>query len=197
MEQNQIQKLVSFFFEIGTLRKIPRSHQQILLCQDLSDNVASHSFRVALIGYFLAKNLNADANKVMKMCFLHDLEEARTGDQNWIYRKYIKSFENEVRKEQLEGIDIAEELKNLSKEFDERKSPESKIAKDADILAQILSLREYEWQGSKEAKKWLSRDEDINYNKLSTDLAKKIAIEIRTQEPGIWWRKSYGPDKRK
>ena len=48
-------KIVNFLFEIGTLRKIPRAHQQVLLTQDLSDNIASHSYRVAMIAWFLAK----------------------------------------------------------------------------------------------------------------------------------------------
>ena len=61
-------------------------HQQVLLAHDPTDNIASHSFRAAFIGYFLAKQLKADANKVLKMCLLHDLEEIRTGDHNWIHK---------------------------------------------------------------------------------------------------------------
>jgi len=70
MNKEQIKKLTSLFYEVGTLRKIPRAHQQTLLCQDLSDNIASHSFRVAFIGYFLAENLKADSGKVVKMCIM-------------------------------------------------------------------------------------------------------------------------------
>ena len=67
MKQNQLKKLVSFFYEIGNLRKVIRAHQQMLLFQDLTDNIAAHSFRTAFIGYFLAKELKADADKVIKM----------------------------------------------------------------------------------------------------------------------------------
>ena len=151
----KIKELTSFFFEIGTLRKIARSHRQTLLTDDLSDNIASHSFRVAIIGYFLAKEAGADADKVIKMCLLHDIEESRAADQNWIHKKYIKVFEDEIRKEQLEKIPNSKELLNLSKEYDEKKSLEAKIAKDADLLDQVLLLREYEWMGNKEAKRWL------------------------------------------
>lgn len=199
MNQEQIKKLVSFFFEVGNLRKVIRSHQQTLLCQDPTDNIASHSFRVALIGYFLAKNLNANADKVMKMCLLHDLEEVRTGDQNWVHRKYIRSFEDEVRKDQLAGLDIAEELKSLSKEYDEKTSLESKIVNDADLLDEIFLLREYEWQGNQEAKEWLNRIGGNSQQEklMSTDLAREIAKEAQIQDPSNWWKKSYSSDKRK
>jgi len=69
----KIKELVSFFFEMGTLRKIARSHRQTLLTDDLSDNIASHSFRSTIIGYFLAKEIGVDSDKVMKMCLIHDI----------------------------------------------------------------------------------------------------------------------------
>lgn len=34
----ELNKLAGFFYEIGTLRKIARSHRQGLLTDDLSDN---------------------------------------------------------------------------------------------------------------------------------------------------------------
>ncbi len=199
MEQEQIKRLASFFFEAGTLRKIPRSHQQTLLIQDLSDNIASHSFRVALIGYFLAENLGADSSKVVKMCLFHDLEEARTGDQNWLHKSYIKSFEGEVREDQVEGIQNTEEFKDLSREYDERKTLEARIAKDADYLDEILLLKEYVWQGSREAEDWLHFDEEERNEqekRLSTDLAKELAKEIKKQNPSDWWQNYWSPRKR-
>jgi len=79
--KNKIKNLVSFFYEIGTLRRILRAHQQTLFFRDESDNISSHSFRTAFVGYFLAKELKADADKVIKMCLLHDIEETRSGDK--------------------------------------------------------------------------------------------------------------------
>lgn len=199
MKKEEIEKLASFFFEVGTLRKIPRSHQQTLLVQDLSDNIASHSFRVAVIGYFLAENVGADSGKVVKMCLLHDLEEARTGDQNWLHKSYIKSFEGEVREDQVEGLEKVDDFKKISKEFDERKTLEAKIAKDADYLDQMLLLREYVWQGSREAEEWLyfNKKGVAEYEKkLSTDLAKRLAKEILAQKPSQWWRGSWTSKKR-
>jgi 5'-deoxynucleotidase YfbR-like HD superfamily hydrolase len=59
-------KIVNFLFEAGTLRKIARSHRQTLFTNDLSDNIASHSYRVTLIAYILAILEKADVEKVLK-----------------------------------------------------------------------------------------------------------------------------------
>jgi len=198
MEEEKIKRLTAFFYEIGNLRKVIRNHQQMLLFQDLTDNIASHSFRVAFIGYFLAKDLAANADKVIKMCLLHDIEEARSGDHNWVHKKYIKTFEDEIRREQLDDINNIEEMKELSKEYDGRKSIEAKIVKDADLLDQIFLLREYEWQGSQEAKKWLHEEDNDNEQEklLFTDLAKKIAKEAKKQNPSEWWNSLWTSKRR-
>lgn len=199
MKENKIKNLVSFFYEIGTLRKTPRAHQQMLLSQDLSDNIASHSFRAAFIGYFLAKELRGDADRVIKMCLLHDTEESRCGDQNWVHKRYVKVFEEEIRNEQLKDIINSEELKELSKEYQERKTLEAKIAKDADLLDQILILKEYQMQGNKEAEGWLKRSgKDNEQQKLMfTDLAEKISREIKKQNPSFWWKNFWTSKRRK
>jgi len=190
----RIKKLTSFFFEIGTLRKIIRSHRQTLLTDDLSDNIASHSFRTAIIGYFLAKEVGADSDKVIKMCLLHDIEESRAGDQNWIHKKYIKVFEDEIRKEQLEKIPHSQELLNLSKEYDKKKSLEAKVAKDADLLDQILLLREYEWTGNKEAKRWL--DGGAQEKRMYNQISRQIVKDISKQRPSLWWHNLWTSDRR-
>jgi len=191
---DKIKKLTSFFFEIGTLRKIVRSHRQTLLTDDLSDSIASHSFRVAIIGYFLAKEVGADSDKVIKMCLLHDIEESRAGDQNWVHKKYVKVFENEIREEQLGKIPHSQELLDLSKEYDERKSLEAKVAKDSDLLDQILLLREYEWVGNKEAKRWL--DGGVQGKRIYNQATRQIVKEIYKQKPSLWWHNLWTSDRR-
>jgi len=197
--KKEIEKLTSFFFELGTLRKILRSHRQALLTDDLSDNIASHSFRTTMISYFIAKEENADINKVIKMSLIHDIEESRCGDQNWIHKKYVKVFEEEIRENQLKEIPLTEELSVLSYEYQKRETKESKIVKDADLLDQALLLREYEWQGNKEAFEWIKKmkKDDSDYKKmLYTKTAKKLIDEIFKQNPGKWWEDSWVSKRR-
>jgi len=198
MKQTEIKKLVSFFFEIGNLRKVIRAHQQTLLSFDLSDTIASHSFRVTLIGYFLAKSLEADADKVTKMCLIHDLEETRSSDHNWVHKKYVKVFEDEIRRDQLENLSDLGELSKVAKEYDERKTLEAKITKDADLLDETFLLREYAWQGNKEAKSWLgTANTEGNHEKLMfTKLAKQIAREAKRQPPSFWWKNLWTSNRR-
>lgn len=189
------QQLTSFFFEIGTLRKIARSHRQTLLTDDLSDNIASHSFRVAIIGLFLAKLEKIDQHKVMVMCLLHDIEESRAGDQNWVHKRFVKVFEEEIREGQLKSLSLSDELLLLSREYQERKTLEAKAAKDADLLDQILLLREYAWQGNREAERWLKEGNEQGRLMFSST-AKKLAQEIYKQNPSQWWNNLWTNKRR-
>jgi len=196
MKTNEIKKLTQFFYEMGALRNIRRSHQSAF-AKDDADNIASHSFHTAVNGYFLAKELKADCDKVIKMCLFHDMEETRSGDQNWINKKYIKVFEEEIRNDQLKEFPLAGEIAELMKEYDERQSVEAKIAKDADLLNQIFLLRDYEHRGFKEAGCWLQHGEASEYEKLmSTDLAKEIAREAKRQSPHDWWQDFWTNNRR-
>ncbi len=203
-DNSKIEKLTGFFFELGTLRRVLRAHQQMLLAFDPTDNIASHSFRTAFIGYFLAKELKANADKVLKMCLLHDIEEVRSGDQNWVHRKYIKVYEEEIRESQLKAVSQSEELLELSKEYQERKTLEARIAKDADLLDEVFLLKEYSHGGNKEAEDWLNggweegvKKESEQEKGMSTDLAKQIAKEAKKQRPSLWWENLWTPNKRK
>lgn len=180
-----VQKSVKFLYEIGTLRKIARSHRQNLYTDDLSDNIASHSYRVAMIGYLLSIHERVDTSKVIKMCLLHDTDETRSNDQNWVHKKYVKVYEKEIQNDQLKFAGKIDEFAKIKDEYSERKSKESIVAKDADMLDQILLLKEYAWAGNHEAERWLSGKYE---NFLYTKSAKKLCREIKKQKPSDWWK---------
>src|SRR3989338_2611923 len=120
-----IKKLVEFIFEVGTLRRSYRVHLQKLAKTE--DSVADHSFRVAIIGYILAKEEGLDADKVLKMCLFHDLPEARTGDHDWFHKKYVKINELKAIKSQWQGVGFGNEVVKLLKEYLGQKTKEAKI----------------------------------------------------------------------
>lgn len=172
------------------MRKLMRMHRQTLLTDDMSDSIASHSYRVSIIGWYLAKKEKADVYKTVMMCLLHDLAEVRSGDHNWIHKKYVKVFEDEIREEQL-GTLPYKDLEQFVDEYSERKTKEALLAKDADLLDQILLLREYEWQGNKEAGIWL-RGKKGGQNKshlarLNSKTAKKLGAAVYKEIPSDWW----------
>jgi len=184
-------KIVNFLFEIGTMKKLPRIHQQLLLTQDPSDTIASHSYRVAVISWFVAKMEKADPYKTVMMALLHDTQEIRSGDHNYLHKKYVKIFDEEIAKDQLGDLPF-DDLFGFSKEFEERKSKEAIIAKDADLLDQLLLLKEYTHQGNKEAEIWLhgkgkDRKENIQYKSLKTKSGKKLGKNIIDGRVSGWW----------
>ncbi len=193
-------KIVRFLFEIGTMRKLARMHRQTLLTDDLSDNIASHSYRTALIGWHLAKKEGADPYKTVMMCLLHDAAETRSGDHNWVHKKYVKIFEDEITADQLGGLPFGD-LESFVQEYDLRESKEAVLAKDADLLDQIFLLREYEWQGNKEAAIWLKGKSADKENRQAVNLrsesAKAIAHAAFNENPSSWWDDVWTPKNRK
>jgi len=192
MEKDNKNKIIAdFLFEIGTMRKLPRMHQQMILTQDLSDNIATHSYRVAMISWFLAKSEGADPYKTVMMALLHDTKEIRSGDHNYLHKKYVKVFEKEISKDQLGSLPF-NDLLEIDKEFEARESKEALIAKDADLIDQILLLKEYVHQGNREAEIWLDGKGDSSagnaqYKSLKTESAKKLGKEILFGKVSEWW----------
>jgi putative hydrolase of HD superfamily len=200
MKKREEKKIADFLFEIGTMKKLPRIHQQMLLSQDLSDNIATHSYRVTMIAWFLAKMEKVDVYKAVMMALLHDVGEIRSGDHNYVHKKYIKIFEEEVNKDQLGELPFADLFK-IRKEYSKKKSKEAVVAKDADLLDQILLLKEYAHQGVREAEIWLKgkgNKERINiqYKNLQTVSAKKLGKIILNGKVSQWWENIWTPKNR-
>jgi putative hydrolase of HD superfamily len=175
-----IDKIVNFFFEIATLRRLTRSHRQMI--QEVSDNISDHSFRVAIIGMILAELENCDVNKVLKMCLFHDVAEARIGDANFINKQYVDLAEEEAQKDQMKGLPIEKEVLGILEEFGKGKNRESIVAKDADLIDQMVLQQEYFYKDSKNREIWQSHSERA----LRTESAKKLARKIRTSNPFEW-----------
>lgn len=199
METAKLRRIAQFLFEVGTMRKVARMHRQTLLTDDMSDNIATHSFRVAVVGHFLAKLEGVDPAKVMLMCLLHDMGESRSNDHNWIHKRYVAVAEEEILEEQLGTLPFAD-FAEVTREYERRESKEAIVAKDADILDQLLLLREYDWQGNREANIWLegkSRKRPYAYlDRLKTESAREVGMAIYHEDPSSWWRDLYTSKRR-
>jgi len=175
-----VNRIVDFLFEVGTLRNMKRMHCQILGKQ-ANDTIASHSLETAITGIILAKMENVDENKVLKMCLFHDIAEARTGDANFIHSHYVEQNEKRVLEDQLSGTPIKKEVFEIINEYIENKSKESIVAKDADLINQIILQRSY-LKGSDDLKKWHRH----TAKKLRTKSAKELAKKIVKRDPFGW-----------
>lgn len=190
----QSNNLALFLFEINSLRKIARSHRQTLLSDDISDNIGSHSFMVPSIGIFLAEKEGVDIGKVVSMCVTHDWKETRSGDQNWIHKKYVSVDQNAIGLDQF-GLHQSTYVRDIVNEYEQRESLESIIAKDADVIAQIILLKEYALQGNAEAQLWLmGKDSQKPYSRIDSlkrDVSKQLAKAIYDCNVSDWWKDSY------
>src|SRR3989344_2577727 len=130
------------------------------------------------------------------MDLLHDIGEIRSNDHNWVHKRYMKIFEEQINEEQLGPLPY-KDLKDFADEYHERKSKEAIVVKDADLLDQILLLREYEWAGNKEAHIWLHGKggvgQDYYIKRLKTDTAKKLGKEMYKIGPSDWWNNLWTP----
>lgn len=175
-----LSKIANFFFEIASMRRLVRSHSQVI--HEANDNISDHSFRVAIIGMILANIEGCDDNKVLKMCLFHDVAETRTGDANFVNQQYSDLHEEEAREDQMEDLPIADEILEILREFEQRESKESIVARDADLLDQMILQREYFHKDSQNHEIWQNHTE----KSLRTESAKKLAQEIRKTNPFEW-----------
>jgi len=174
--------MIEFLFEAGMLKKTPRTGYQFLGTG--GESVADHSFRMTVVGYVLASlEPEADGNKVVLMCLFHDLPEARTGDHNYVNKRYTEVDENAAMDDQVRGLPFGSEMKSLFLEFNEAQTLEAKLAKDADQIDLILDLKEQLDIGNSRAKDWLS----FAVQRLVTDPGRRIAHKILESESDGWW----------
>lgn len=110
------------------------------------ESVAEHSWRITLMAYFVSDEFpDANIEKIMKMCLIHDLGEAFTGD--------IPTFEKTETDEEREAQRLnewvrqlpqpfAQEMEELYQEMEARQTLEAKIYKALDNLEALIQHNE-------------------------------------------------------
>ncbi len=177
-----MKRIAQFLFEIGMLKKTPRTGYQFL--GSGRESVADHSFRTAVIGYVLASSRpDAELKKVVLMCLFHDFPEARTGDHNYVNKRYVSSDEDKALHDQVENLPFGPDISDLIHEFNQAKTLEARLAKDADQLDLILELKEQLDRGNPNARDWLS----FAVARLCTQGAKDMATEVLNSHSTDWW----------
>lgn len=179
-------RLARFFFEAGALKRVARSGWSAAGV-DNPESVAEHSFRAAVIAFFLAQKEGADPFRTAVLALFHDLPEARTLDLHKVAQRYFDTKAAEVRA----GLDQLASLppepgKLLAGVFGEalaEKSPEACVAKDADLLECLFSAAEYRATGHP-VSDWIE-----NAKKgLATASAREAAEAALCQDPFSWWK---------
>ncbi len=179
---NHLSSIVNFLFEAGILSKTPRSGFHFLGSGEQS--VSEHLFRTAIIGLTLSKmEQDIDTGKVVQMCLLHDFAESRVSDLNYVHQKYTARYEDKAIGELAATLPFGPDLQALWDEYHERKSREAILAKDADNLEWIISLKEQVDIGNKRALDWI----ESAIKRLKTEPAQQLADQIMKTDSNAWW----------
>jgi len=175
-------QITDFIYEVGILRKTPRSGFWFLGTGEQS--VAEHLFRTAYIAYALAYlTPKADKNKVVMMALVHDLAEGRTSDLNYVHQRYGRLAESSAFDDITRSVPFGAVMRDLYLEEQAKKTLEAKIVKDADRLEWIASLREEQVKGNKKTIEWIGTARQ----RLTTPAAKKIVAMLIKTHPDHWW----------
>jgi len=182
-----MKNIANFLFETGMLKRTPRSGFQFL--GSGAESVAEHIFRTTYIGYTLGKLASGvNVDRLIKMCLFHDLPEARTGDLNYVNKKYVNADEQKAVDDLAQTLPFGQEIRELILEFIEGVTEEAKLARDADQIEMILALKEYKDLGNKYADEWL----EFSIKRLVTNAAQELVKSILETDSSLWWFNDKG-----
>ena len=182
MTEGGLDRLTDFLFEALMLKRTPRSGYQFL--GHGAETVAEHSFGVIVLAFALVRlNGRADLPRTLKLALFHDLAEARTGDLNYLNKRYAEADEGRAMADALSGLSFGPELMENWQEWRAGETLEARLAADADQLDMILELRRLQTLGSAQAREWLHYAQ----KRLKTPEGQALFEEISQADPERWW----------
>lgn len=183
-EPHPLAAMATFLHEASHLKNLPRSGWLLLGNKD-PESVAEHSFRVGVIGLMLAAIEGADPGQTTMLCLIHDIHETRVGDIPSVGRSYVKTAKPQaVSAHQTSGMpnEVGKLLQDLTSEYEDTETTESRVAHDADKLETLMQAREYLSQGYATTP-WI----DTSIQALRTNSGKQLAQAIIASDPHDWW----------
>jgi putative hydrolase of HD superfamily len=177
-----MKEIANLLFEAKLLKEVPRSGYHFLGAG--RESVAEHSFSTAFIGYVMSElEPEVDALRLVSMCLVHDLTEARIGDLNTVHKKYVTADEAGAIEDATKNLAFGDILAARINEFRSGDSKEARLAHDADQLALILELKDLIDVGFEPPKTWIQNV----INRLKTETGRKIASAVMETKRDEWW----------
>jgi len=178
--------IADLLFEAKILKNIPRTGFAFLGAG--RESVAEHSFTAAFIAFVMSRmEPEVNGQRLVSMCLLHDLPEARIGDLNYVQKKYVTADEDRAIADVVENLPFDNDIAELLAEFNGQQTREARLAHDADQLAFILDLKSISDVGGKTPEKWLP----VVRKRLKTELGKNLAEAVSTRNWDAWWMETY------
>jgi putative hydrolase of HD superfamily len=148
--------------------RLKRELRHSWLSNGRQESVAEHTWQMALLALLAAPHLNekVDIGRVMKMIIVHDLVEAETGDIPFFEISQRKATKAQRESEaigkirSLIGGSCGEEVYELFREFEARRTRESRFA------AALDALEAQAQHNLAPIRTWESVEYDLVYTKL-------------------------------
>ena len=159
------------------------------------ESVAEHSWRTALMAMLLSgigEFSRLDMNRVIRMCLIHDLGEAFTGD----IPTFHKSAEDEDEEFRQLTAWIASfpdaqrrEFESLFAEMRERKTPEAKLFKALDRIEAVIQHNE------SDISSWLPLEYDLQFTYGREDVRQSDFLKTLRDRIDDWTREKIDASK--
>lgn len=183
--------MADLLFEARLLKEVPRSGYAFLGAG--RESVAEHAFMAAFIGLTMAHmEPGVDGERLVAMCLLHDLPEARIGDLNHVQKLYVDAGEEKAVHDTAAGLPFGETYAALIEEFNRGETREARLARDADQLALLVDLKALIDTGYESPKSWLPRLR----SRLATETGRSLGDQIVSAHKDDWWLKNIIDRKR-
>ena len=148
------------------------------------ESVGEHSWRISLMAFFMRDEFpEADMDKVIRMCLIHDLGEAFTGD----IPSFLKTRADEDREESLlyAWVDTLPEpyraeMRALYEEMAARETTEARICKALDNMEAVIQHNESDlatWSENEFALNLAYGEDKAAFSPYLTELRKAVREE--------------------
>ncbi len=182
---------IEFLLESGMMKRLPRVgwlQRGVMPAESLAD----HSYRVALfamvIADVVAKDMQVDTERVLRLALIHDLAETRFGDLPAPAKRYLPA-NAKTKAEQQAFEDMTNPLDGLSNYYQSllheeitAETIESRIVKAADRLELLLQAVEYELAGNQLVADFWDSSKPVTFTALHP-FVHEMYIAIQSRRP--------------
>lgn len=182
MISERLEQQIKFIVEVDKLKDICRKN--LVIGSERPETDAEHSWHLAIMAMLLAEHVTScqvDVLKIIKMVLIHDIVEIDAGD-TYCYDQQAgldKAAREQAAADRLFGLlpaDQSRELRALWDEFEQKESPEARMADALDRLQPLLL--HYHTGGKCWMENSITSDKVRERNKRTREIAAELGLLV-------------------
>ena len=177
---------------LHTAEKLKDTPRHCTTSKGRTESVAEHCWRVSRMALLLRGEFpDADMNKVVEMCIIHDLGECFTGDiPTFNKSESDRDKESSVLKQWLNTLpaEISEDMSALFDEIEAQKTKEAKIFKALDKLEALIQHNESSletWSDNEYELNLTYAFDTVEFSEWLTELRKAVLEDTKEKLKGM------------